>query len=212
MGSGRALFFGIAAAALVAGCGGGGHRQSTTSSTQSSSTNASAGNPSNGIRARLLTRNELAGFRPVGVSISKTRSSWVSGEPGVPPDQQAAETAMLKRDGFRIGARENLANGSTPGLSVVEQFRSPSAERDAFALYSSQFKAPGSSAGKYAPFKVRGIPGAVGFSLGGANGGGINIAFGSGAYYYLVGQVGGSVKTIDNLVAAAQHLYHRVHP
>jgi hypothetical protein len=118
---------------------------------------------------------------------------------------------MLARDGFLVGAREDLMNGGTPGLSTVQQFRSPAAARDALRLYVSQSKAPGSPGGSYAPFKVSGIPGAVGFSLGGAKGGGINIAFTEGAYYYLVGQVGGSPQTIANLTAAAQHLYHRVH-
>jgi hypothetical protein len=56
-----------------------------------------------------------------------------------------------------------------------------------------------------------GIPHAVGFSLGGVNGGGINIDFSDGAYYYLVGQEGGSRAGIANLNTAARHLYHRVH-
>jgi hypothetical protein len=154
--------------------------------------------------------NELAGFKSVGVSIYHSPSSWISGAPGVPADQQAAEKAMLNRDGFRAGARENLQNSATPGLSVVEQFRSPRAARDAFALYRSQFKAPGATSGAYAPFHVPGIPAALGFSLGGS-GGGINIAFSDGAYYYLVGRVGDSPTTIASLIAAAQHLYHRVH-
>jgi hypothetical protein len=45
-------------------------------------------------------------------------------------------------------------------------------------------KATPASSGAYAPFKVSGIPGAVWFSLGG----GINIAFSDGSYYYLVSQ------------------------
>jgi hypothetical protein len=117
---------------------------------------------------------------------------------------------MLDRDGFRIGARENLTSSGTPGLSAVEQFRSPAAARDAFRLYASQFKTPAPSAGAYAPFHVSGIPGAIGFSIGGTSGG-INIAFTDGAYYYLVGRVGGSKGDIADLTAAAQHLYHRVH-
>ena len=77
----------------------------------------------------------------------------------------------------------------------------------------SQYKAPEARAvgGAYAPFKVSGIPGAVGFSIGGVNGGGLNIAFTDGAYYYLVGQDGGSQTAVANLTAAARDLYHRVH-
>jgi hypothetical protein len=42
-------------------------------------------------------------------------------------------------------------------------------------------------------------------------GGGINIAFSDGAYYYLVGQESGSQTAIANLNAAARDLYHGVH-
>lgn len=199
------------AAIVAAGCGGSHHAATTNTSTASSAATAPAAAPAPaGIRGRLLTTNELPGFKAAGVTVYETPSSWISAEQGLPAQQLAAEKRMLVRDGFRGAARENLTSGSTPGLSEVEQLRSPAAARDAFALYASQFKSPAPSAGAYAPFKVSGIPGAVGFSLGGA-GGGINIAFIRGPYYYLVGQIGGSKATIANLTAAAQHLYARVH-
>lgn len=72
---------------------------------------------------------------------------------------------MLIREGFQGGAVENLT-GPPPdeGLSIVEQFRSPRAAREALAFYISQQKEPEvqSSDGAYAAFKVPGIPGAVG--------------------------------------------------
>jgi hypothetical protein len=146
------------------------------------------------------------------VSVYKTPSSWISGEQ-VPAGQATAEKAMLSRDGFRLGVHEDLMSGGTGGASIVQQFRSPAAARDALAFYVSQYKAPEAQAvgGAYAPFKVSGIPGAVGFSRGGVNGGGINVVFTDGAYYHLVGQEGGSQTAIANLTAAARHLYHRVH-
>jgi hypothetical protein len=160
----------------------------------------------------VLTSNELAGFRTVGLSVYKTPSSWISGEQ-VPADQAAAEKAMLSRDGFRLGVHEDLMSGGTGGASIVQQFRSPAAARDALAFYVSQYKAPEARAvgGAYAPFKVSGIPGAVGFSRGGVNGGGINVVFTNRAYYYLVGQERGSAAAVAKLTAAARHLYHRVH-
>jgi hypothetical protein len=160
----------------------------------------------------VLTSNELAGFKPAGMSVYKTVSSWISAEQ-VPPDQATAETAMLRRNGFRLGAHEDLMGSGTGGASIVQQFRSPAAARDAHAFYVSQYKAPEARAvgGAYAPFKVSGIPGAVGFSRGGVNGGGINVTFADGAYYYLVGQEGGSATAVAHLAAAARHLYHRVH-
>jgi hypothetical protein len=114
---------------------------------------------------------------------------------------------MLKRDGFRAGVHEDLMSGGTGGASIVEQFRSPQTAADALGFYLKRSKASGS----YAPFKVTGIPHAVGFSVGGANGGGINIIFSDGAYYYLVGQLAGSKAAIANLNTAARHLYHRAH-
>jgi hypothetical protein len=211
MGAGSALLAGVAAAVVIAGCGGGGHAASTSSSASIATTGASASPVPGGIRSRLLGQNELAGFRSSGVTVYKTASSWLSSEQGVPPNQVAAERAMLARDGFSLAAREDLMSGGKAGLSLVEQFRSPAAARDAFRLYAAQFKAPGAPGGAYAPFSVPGVPGAVGFSLGGASGGGINIAFTDGDYYYLVGQEGASPTAIANLNAAAQHLYRRVH-
>jgi hypothetical protein len=208
----RAAYLGVAAAILATGCGSSGHKTSTTATTPSSSTAVAASPPPSGIRARLLTKNELPGFETAGVSVYKTPSSWISGEQ-VPPDQATAEKAMLSRDGFRLGVHEDLMSAGTGGASVVERFRSPAAARDALAFYVSQYKAPEAQAvgGAYAPFKVSGIPGAVGFSRGGVNGGGINIVFTDGAYYYLVGQERGSRTAIANLTAAARDLYHRVH-
>jgi hypothetical protein len=118
---------------------------------------------------------------------------------------------MLRRDGFRAGLREDLTNGGTPGLSVVEQLRSPAAARDTLAFEASQFKALAKAPGTYTPFSVSGIPGAVGFTLSGPGGSGINIAFSDASYYYLVGQVGGGTTAIAQLTGAARHLYHRVH-
>jgi hypothetical protein len=206
----RPAYLWLAAAILVAGCGTS-HRSSSTT-TARTSTAARDGSPAIGIRSRLLTNNELAGFKPVGVSLYKTPSSWIAVEQ-LPAGQATAEKEMLHRNGFRLGVHEDLMSAGTGGASIVEQFRSPAAARDAFAFYASQYKSPESQAfgGTYAPFKVSGIPGAVGFSLGGVNGGGINIVFTDGAYYYLVGQEGGSASAIAHLAAAARHLYDRVH-
>lgn len=157
--------------------------------------------------------NEFAGFTSAGVAVYSSAQAWLSS----PADQQtadqaAAEKAMLTREGFKSGAVENLT-GPAPdeGLSIVEQFRSPTAARDALGFYISQQKAPQveSSEGTYASFKVSGIPGAVGYTLGGATGG-ANIAFTQGDDYYLVGRGGGSPPAIAGLSAAARHLYQRI--
>jgi hypothetical protein len=192
MGARRALTTGVAVAVVLSGCGSGGDKASTTAAS--------------GIRTRVLTSNELAGFKPAGASVSTTSKSWVAVEQ-LPADQAAAEKAMLKRDGFRAGVHEDLMSGGKDGVSIVEQFGSPQAAADALGFYRTQFK----GFGRYAPFKVTGIPHAAGFSIGGVNGGGINIVFTDGAYYYLVGQEAGSTAAVAKLNAAARHLYQRVH-
>ncbi|HTU88443.1 MAG TPA: hypothetical protein VMF57_22880 [Solirubrobacteraceae bacterium] len=63
--------------------------------------------------------------------------------------------------------------------------------------------------------EARLTPGAHGFSYLAGGQGGINVAFVKGPYYYVVGQEVGpgpsSVPSdLGNLIAAAQHLYHRV--
>jgi hypothetical protein len=197
-------------AAVLSGCGSGGHKASTTAGGSASSSTTAASPPASGIRSRVLTSNELAGFRVADVLVHTTPNSWVSGEQ-IPADRAAAEKAMLKRDGFRAGVHEDLMSGDgRGGASAVEQFRSPQAAADALGFYLTQFKANPASAGAYQPFKVTGIPHAVGFSLG-ATAGGINTIFSDGAYYYLVGQEGGNKAAIANLNTAARRLYHRVH-
>jgi hypothetical protein len=209
MGAGRGLTTGVALAIVLSSCGSAGPKASTTTGGSASSSTTAANPPASGIRSRLLTSNELAGFRVAGIEVQTTPNGWVSGTQL--PAGAAAEKAVLKRDGFRAGAHEDLMSGNGKGgASVVEQFRSPQAAADALGFYLTQFKANPASAGAYKPFKVTGIPHAVGFSLGGTRGG-INIIFSDGAYYYLVGQEGGSTADIANLSAAARHFYHRVH-
>lgn len=203
----------ILVATLLAG-GGGSHR-STSASARTPVSKAAAARSSapSGIRARVLASNELAGFTSSGVSVFATAQKWLSN----PNDQQseaqaAAERAMLTSQGFKAGAVENLT-GPAPdaGLSIVEQFRSATAARAALAFYVSGFKNPKvqSADGTYASFPVPGVPGAVGFTLGGTSGG-ANIAFARGAYYYLVGREGGTRADRAGLAAAARHLYRRM--
>jgi hypothetical protein len=153
----------------------------------------------------VLKRNEMAGFHVVDVLVYTTPASWMSDEQ-LPADEAATEKTMFKRDGFRAGVHEDLMSGGTDGASIVVQFRSPQAAADALGFYVTRSKAFGG----YAPFKVTGIPHAVGYSIGGVNGGGINISFSEGAYYYLVGRLAGSKAAIATLNAAARHLHHRV--
>ena len=90
------------------------------------------------------------------------------------------------------------------------QFRSP---RAALANVSDEARADEARGAK--AFAVPSIPGARGF--GGVSGAstGYNVAFADGADYYLVGEVyrtgSPGVATRQDLIAAAKHLYARVH-
>ncbi len=197
----------------LAGYGRGGAAASLKSD-HSSSLRLAASKTTSGIRRRLLKSNELAGFTPGGVATYNTAGEWVSS----PNDEQsaaqaAAEKAMLIREGFQAGAVEQLTHADTTaqGLSLFEQFRSRTAARSALAYYITDQKEPSVQAtdGAYKSFKVSGIPGAVGYSLGGTTGG-INIAFAARDYYYLVGREGGTRRDVTGLKAAAVDLYSRV--
>ena len=200
------IWLGVAAAVLVAACGGG-HRASTSGSKSTpSSTTSAADAPPGGIRGHVLTSNELPGFQSAGVTVYPNRHSRLTASQ-LPAAQAAAEKAMLLRNGFREGARENLMNGGTAGLSVVEQFRSPQAARAALAFYITMLKSQ--SRGTLDIFPVHGIPGAQGLAY--VHSAGVNIAFSDGSYYYLVGEAAGGATTIATLNAAVRHLDHRLH-
>jgi hypothetical protein len=193
----------------------GGGRGESTKTEPASSLRLVASKTPSGVQRRLLKSNELSGFTSGGVATYDTAAKWVSS----PNDEQpaaraAAEKAMLIHEGFRAGAVEQLTDDTTgwQGLSLFEQLRSGAAARGALAYYVSNLKRPDVQAtdGTYRSFKVTGIPGAVGYSLGGTAGG-INIGFTDGDFYYLVGREGGTSHDMTGLQAAATDLYHRVH-
>jgi hypothetical protein len=202
----RIIGLGAAAAVLLAGCGGG-HKASTSSGTStSSSTTSAASAPPRGVRGHVLTSNELPGFESAGVRVYRNLQSWLTADQ-LAAAQAASERAMLSRNGFREGVRENLVNGGTAGLSVVGRFRSPQAARAALAFYVQLLKSHSPGAVDF--FPVHGIPGAQGIAY--AHGAAVNIAFSNGSYYYLVGEAAGGATRTATLNTAARHLYHRLH-
>jgi hypothetical protein len=199
---------GVVAALMVAGCGGSSLKTSTVGTSApaaTSSTTTTASTPTSGIASRLLASNELPGFKGGQPSVSNTASAWLA---HLQTPSYYFETKRLTRLGFVAGASENLTGPSgRDGLSLVEQFKTPGGARSELAneLKVSQTTAPG-----YAPFPVAGIPGALGFA---AAGPGVNLAFASGDYYYLVGAFVSTVSASSEatIIAAAKRLYRRVH-
>ena len=193
-------------AASAAGCGGSNNKTATTATTAHASTApAPATFPSN----RLLVAGDLRGFAPQGQpTIVTSAKSWVS---EYPPFEQEKERRRLEALGFVRGVSEHLVGSikNGEGLSTAIQFRSPhSAVTDA----EDEAKSPHFGAKTFA---VTSIPGAKGF--GGVFGSetDYNVAFAVGPYYYLVGEGYATgtpgAPTREQLIAAAQRLYARVH-
>lgn len=206
--------FCLAVCVSLAGCGASHATASrSTSATTTSTTIPVASGPTApraGILGRVLTNNELKGFTGSPDGVAANAESWLDGsqDPELSVDQ-----SRLTRLGFIRGVCEDLSEGGASGLSEVAQFPSDQAARAELAGEIAEDK--GGAGGPYKAFAVRGIPDADGFSLVASGSGGVNIAFVKGPYFYLVGQeVGpgtGSVSSdTANLIAAAEHLYHRV--
>jgi hypothetical protein len=214
---------GVAAATALAGCGGT-TRTTARSTASTASTAASTPSPARlppgaspalrGVFGRVLAASELAGFRPQGRRLLGINATgWVV-ETEVPASRKAQETARLQGLGFVAAVKERLIprNGMpAEGLSIVEQFRSPSGAGAELATESRLLKAGGA----VTTFSVTGIPGAIGAAGSRPENSGENIAFTRGSYYYLVGagwRTGiPSPPTRAALIAAAQRLYGRVH-
>jgi hypothetical protein len=186
----------VAGAFVLSGCGGSSHTPSTTTVANTSAS---------GIVTHLLNTGELSGFKGSPPSVYHTASAWLGEQTGT-SQVTAAETKPLTDLGFVAAARENL-NGPDghAGLSLVEQFKTPGGARSELA---AQHRVLESTAPGYTAFSVPGIPGAFAYA---ATGPGINLAFASGDYYYLVGEFvsAANARSEAGLIAAANSLRRR---
>jgi hypothetical protein len=197
---------------LLAGCGGSG-KSATTHSTVTSApptTAASAAAPRTGLATRVLTNDELPGFTASEApTVEHDPRLYLVGSNDTGA-QLTADLARLKQLGFKAAVSENLSAPGQDGLAVVEQLGSARAARAEVAGDIREVKGLG---GTFGTFPVRGIPGAIGYSLSSPQGAGINITWAVGPYYYLVGETLSSLqKASENtLSVAALHLYRRTH-
>jgi hypothetical protein len=196
----NALFVGVVAFLVLAGCGG----SSDKGSTATTATAAEASTSS--IASHVLTSNELKGFAGSHPSVQNTARGWLTSRE-TPSSQIASETRRLTSQGFVAGASQNLTGSSGDGVSIAEQFKTPGGARSELANALKMFKA---QAAGPKTFPVVGIPGALGLAATGASG--VNVAFTSGDYYYLVGAFVPAVNASSEatIVTAAKHLYRRV--
>jgi len=196
------------ASLVFAGCGGSSHKTSTATTTApatTASTATAAKTSTSGIASRVLTSNELNGFKGSQPLVADTVKGWLAAT-DTPSQQVASETKRLTRLGFVAAAHEDLTGSGRGGASIVEQFKTPAGARSELANVVKGFKAGG---GGPTTFPVPGIPAAVGFAATGAE----NVAFTSGDYYYLVGALVPAVNARSKaaIIAAAKRLYGRVH-
>ena len=206
----RVLLVGVVASLLLTGCGGSSHKTSTAATgapATTGSTATTANTSTSSIAGRLLASNELSGFTGSHPSVDNTVSGWLANRE-TPSNEVTSETKRLTRVGFVAGASEDLTGPSGGGVSIAEQFKTPSGARSELANELKVFKA---QAAGYKAFPVTGIPGALGLAATGARG--VNVAFTSGDYYYLVGAFVSAVNASSEatMTTAAERLYRRVH-
>jgi len=171
------------------------------------------------LRARLIQRGELAGFRvEPGLARYSSAQLWVQSDPKLTKPQRSAELRRLRREGFRGLDQEFLDRGAVKpaGVSWVMRLRSPAAARAELKASVEGYRKEDAAIGaSFTPFAVRGMPRARGFELRGAGQVGDNVFFADGPFLYLVGE-GWSLNdkhppSRAALVAAVQKLHHRVH-
>jgi hypothetical protein len=204
------LSVGGVATVMLAGCGGSSHKTSTAATSApgtTASTTTTASTSTSGFAGRVLTDNELNGFTGGRPLVYNTISRWLA-DRQIPANQVASETKRLTGLGFVAGASEDLTGPSGGGVSMAEQFKTPRGARAELANEVKVFKA---QADGPKAFPVTGIPGALGLAATGAPG--VNVAFTSGDYYYLVGAIVPAVSASSEaaISTAAKRLYRRVH-
>ena len=202
----RALVNGVVAAALIAGCGGDEDEKQAEGSSATTTQERTAETASD-LSARSLRAGELKGFEPTGVGVPEDDArKWLT-----LTDDSTAEPDEYAKSGFIAGFKRDLQSTEEPGiagLNLVIQFGTAAEAAAEVARYSEPV--PGMDT---TPFRVRGLPGAKGFTVQGTTVGD-NVAFSKGAYFYAIGRVRRPGLTAKEsratVIAAAKTLHARV--
>jgi hypothetical protein len=162
------------------------------------------------VTARLIGRGEFAGYAPGTRESFKTPEGYLVNSRMTLP-QRKAWTARLSGEGFKQYLAEflNARQGPQTGLSGVVQLGSDASARAELAaelrFYEGQLAQT---------FRVKTIPGAVGYGFSGSGEGGENVLFADGPFLYIVGYgwIGNARSPKHSaLIDAATKLYMRVH-
>ncbi len=185
-----------------------------TTSVSATSTSALPGEESP-LAQRLLQPGELAGVAPGGPpQVLDSASAFASGR--VSTTEVVREAARLRRLGFVVASVQLFRRGGVEaqGVSVAVQLGSAEAARAELSHAHATMKASVLPPGKSVPFTVPGIPGARGVDLVTPGiGGGQNILFADGSFFYLVAAAYGSPQRLqirEEVITAASALYTRV--
>lgn len=167
------------------------------------------------LTARVIARGEFRGYTPEKAVSFKTAKSYLAGNTTMTPSQRKAEVARLTREGFKGDATEFLDNtknwgGPRSGLSGVMKLGSAKSARVELMTELLSYEVGGASE----TFRVKTIPGAMGYGFSRSTGGGENVLFADGSFLYLVGY-GWYGSVVHNprhaaLIDAARKLYARV--
>jgi hypothetical protein len=163
------------------------------------------------LTQRVLHAGQFAGMKPgTPPTVTKGAATWVATE-GLSTAARKAELARLHRLGFVAGIDENLVTPSNQhrfGLSLVEQFSSAASARAELTNATHTY-------GPWTYYSIPGIPGARGFDSVSTSGGGRNVGFIDGPYFYVVGagwNAGASnAVSRDTVIAGALLIYRHVH-
>jgi hypothetical protein len=162
------------------------------------------------LSARVIRRGEFTGYVPGTRESVKTPEGYLVDTNMTLPERKAWAT-RLNGEGFKQDLTEflNGRQGPQTGLSGVMQLGSDASARAEFVAELRFYE------GKLAQtFRVKTIPGAVGYGFTGSGEGGENVLFADGPFLYIVGYgwIGNAHSPKHSaLIDAATKLYVRVH-
>jgi hypothetical protein len=169
------------------------------------------------LAERVVQAGELIGFEPDGLpQIARSADAWANLDT-LPRKQLAREVARLRRLGFVAGIGQYFSRGGRErqAISIAMQVRSAQAARAEVADWYEDQKTSLQPDQRFVPFAVPGIPGARGVDLHSPGlGGGHNIAFADGPFFYVVAAAYQGSEQRSRIraegIAAATDLYSRV--
>jgi hypothetical protein len=171
------------------------------------------------LSVRLIQPGEFVGFSPEPtINRFATVTAWVAASPHPTATQASAQSARLRREGFKGVVSEylNSASRKRDGLSWVMQLGSPASARAELAASLRDNEAQSvADGGSFQPYSVKTIPGALGYQVRINGQIGENAFFADGPFLYLIGEGwtfgDRNPPTRARLIAAMTTLYKRVH-